>query len=317
MHCLVLGGAGFMGSHLVDALLARGHFVRILDRPNVSFHNLHQNLSAIEVVEGDFINPQVLTPAMADMDVVIHLISTTLPVSSNLNPVYDVESNVIGSLNLLKEAVRLGVRKVIFASSGGTVYGIPECLPIPETHPTNPICSYGISKLTIEKFLFLYHHLHGLNYTILRFGNPYGPRQRSDSPQGVVGVFMGKILKGETITIWGDGSIARDYFHISDLVSAMIRVTEEKTESKVYNIAGGRAWSLNEIIHLLGEITGMDVKVAYSAQRKMDVPVNCLAIDRARRELNWQPEIAIEEGLLKTWQWFQKLQPRGSRFHAE
>jgi len=176
MRCLVLGGAGFMGSHIVDALVARNHRVRIFDLPNISTHNLHQSMDSVEILGGDFNNVNDISQALEDIDVVVHLVSTTLPGPSNENPVYDVESNVIGTLNLLKQAVEKRVKKIIFSSSGGTVYGIPRFVPIPETHETNPVCSYGITKLTIEKHLALFHHLHNLDYTVLRLANPYGER---------------------------------------------------------------------------------------------------------------------------------------------
>jgi UDP-glucose 4-epimerase len=302
MRCLVLGGAGFIGSHLVDALLEQGHEVRVFDLPNVNTRNLVHCEDRIEFCGGDFYNEKELAPALKGVDTVVHLVCATLPGSSNENPAYDVECNVVGSLNLLEEAVRSGVKKVIFASSGGTVYGIPTVLPIPETHETNPICSYGITKLTIEKYLGLYHHLKKLDYVVLRFGNPYGPRQKTDSSQGAIAVFLGRLLGKKPITIWGDGSAARDYFHISDLVAAFVRVIQMDTKSKIYNISGGRAYSLNEILTVLREVTGEDARVEYVEGRKLDVPINCLDIRRARQELGWSPRIEIRAGVADLWQ---------------
>jgi UDP-glucose 4-epimerase len=146
MRCLVFGGAGFIGSHIVDALIARNHTVRIFDLPRINTLNLKRSIDSVEIFSGDFSNVNDISPALDDVDVVIHLVCTTLPGPSNENPAYDVESNVIGTLNLLKQAVAKGVRKIIFSSSGGTVYGIPQSVPIAETHATNPICSYGITK---------------------------------------------------------------------------------------------------------------------------------------------------------------------------
>lgn len=306
MHCLVLGGAGFIGSHIVDALVARGHRVRIFDLPNISTQNLQQSRGSAEILGGDFNNVNDLSPALDGIDVVVHLVGTTLPGPSNENPAYDVESNVIGTLNLLKQAVAKKVQKIIFASSGGTVYGIPHSIPIPETHETNPVCSYGITKLTIEKYLALFYHLYHLDYTILRLANPYGLRQRIDSVQGAVAVFLGKTLLRQPINIWGDGSVARDYFYISDLVNAFMRVIESEAASKIYNIAGGQARSLNDIVSVIHEVTGLQPVVRYTPGRTLDVPVNCLDIRLAQKELGWQPEISWKEGIALTWEWLKK-----------
>lgn len=161
LRCLVLGGAGFIGSHLVDGLLAHGHQVRVLDRPGVA--PIHRDPNpALEIVAGDFSNAGDIAEAITGIDVCFHLVSTTLPRSSNADPVFDLETNLVGTVRLLQRTVESGVRKVVFVSSGGTVYGTPQYLPIDENHPTNPICSYGITKLAIEKYLELFHHLHGL-----------------------------------------------------------------------------------------------------------------------------------------------------------
>ena len=306
MHCLVLGGAGFIGSHIVDALVARGHRVRIFDLPNISKLNLKQSIESVEVLGGDFDNVNDISPALEDVDVVVHLVGTTLPGPSNENPAYDVESNVIGTLNLLKQAVAKGVKKIIFSSSGGTVYGIPRSVPIPETHGTNPVCSYGITKLAIEKYLALFHHLHNLDYTILRLANPYGERQRIDNVQGAVAVFLGKTLLRQPITIWGDGSVARDYFYISDLVDAFLTVIESDPPSRIYNIAGGQARSLNDIMSVIRKVTGLQPVVQYTPARRLDVPVNCLDIQLAKKELGWEPKVSWEEGIARTWEWLKK-----------
>lgn len=300
-----MGGAGFIGSHIVETLVSRGHAVRVFDLPNISTRNLEGCLDRVEMVGGDFSNIHDVSSALDDIDVVVHLVCTTLPGPSNENPVYDVESNVISTLNLLDRAVQKGVRKVIFPSSGGTVYGIPQVLPIPETHRTDPICSYGITKLAIEKYLALFNHLYGLDYVVLRVGNPYGERQRIDSVQGVIGVFLGKMLLGETITVWGDGSVARDYLYRDDLVSAFVRVIESDTPSRVYNIAGGRAHTLTEILSIIRDVTGEEPKVRFAPARGLDVPVSCLDIRRGEEELGWMPATALGEGIEKTWQWMK------------
>jgi len=303
MRCLVLGGAGFIGSHIVDALIARGHKVRIFDLPRISTLNLKQNFESVEIFSGDFGNVNDIAPALAGMDAIVHLVCTTLPGPSNENPAYDVESNVIGTLNLLKQAVAQGVRKIVFSSSGGTVYGIPMSLPIAETHATNPTCSYGITKLAIEKYLDLFHRLYDIDYTVLRLANPYGERQRTDGVQGAVTVFLGKTFSRQPIEIWGDGSVSRDYFYISDLAGAFVAAVESETRSKIYNISGGIAYSLNDILSAIRRITGLVPEVRYAPARKFDVPVNCLDIRLAEKELGWRPQISLDEGIARTWEW--------------
>lgn len=308
MSCLILGGAGFIGSHVVDALLQRGHKVRVFDRPNVDTSNLVRSLPHVEFHSGEFFNEDDVAKALVGIDTVVHLISTTTPASSNDNPVYDAETNIAGTVRLLALAKDAGVKKVVFASSGGTVYGEPMQLPISEAHPNNPICSYGITKLTVEKYLHLFHHLHGLDYSILRIANPYGERQNPGGGLGAVTVFLWKVLHGEPITIWGNGEVARDYFYISDLVAAFVKVIDDTPPSRIYNIGGGRAYSLNEIVATIQAVTGKAAKVNYTPARKLDVPVNYLDITRARNELAWAPTVSLEQGVAKTWSALQGLQ---------
>jgi UDP-glucose 4-epimerase len=248
-RCLVLGGRGFIGSHLVDALLIRGFSVRCFDRPHViPLGDAHLTNSNFELCEGDFASETDVAEALEGCDVCYHLVSTTLPKSSNADPIFDVETNVLGTVRLLTHAVKAGMKKVIFVSSGGTVYGVPTRTPIPEEHPTDPICSYGITKLAIEKYLGLFKQLHGLDYTVLRLANPYGERQRTYASQGAVAVFLGKVLRGESVEIWGDGSVVRDYIHIADVVDALLVALEQTGNEHVFNIGAGRGHSLNEVL---------------------------------------------------------------------
>lgn len=308
MTCLVLGGAGFIGSHIVDALLLRGHKVRVFDRSRIDTRNLTRSMTQIEFLSGDFNNESDIAEALKNIDTVIHLVSTTIPSTSNCNPVYDSATNIAGTVRMLTLAKDAGVRKIVFASSGGTVYGEPLQLPIPETHPNNPICSYGITKLAIEKYLHLFYHLYELDYSILRIANPYGERQNPNGGLGAVTVFLWKVLRGEPITVWGNGEIERDYFYISDLVSAFVRVIEDTPPSRIYNIGSGRAYSLNEIINTIQSITGKNVLVNYTPARKLDVPVNYLDISRAQKELSWNPTATLEQGLGKTLTWLETLE---------
>lgn len=287
MKCLVLGGAGFIGSHIVDALLERGNEVRVFDRPNIDTKNILNSISHIEFQSGDFSNESDLAKALEGIDVVVHLVSTTIPSMSNVDPIYDVETNIAGTIRMLSLAKDTGVKKVVFASSGGTVYGEPLYLPIPENHPNDPICSYGITKLAIEKYLHLFQHLHGLDYSILRIANPYGERQNTGSGLGAINTFLWKVVNKEPITIWGDGEVSRDYFHISDLTAAFVGVIEGGIPSKIYNIGSGVAYSLNEILDVIQTVTGEKAVVHYTPGRKSDVSSNYLDISKAQQDFGW------------------------------
>jgi UDP-glucose 4-epimerase len=300
MNCLVLGGGGFIGSHVCDRLLAAGHQVSVFEKEERNRENLLHIGTSVQWIEGDFSNPEDLRIAVRGQDIIFHLISTTLPKSSNDNPAYDVSSNVISTIHLLEAACAAGVKKVIFYSSGGTVYGVPSVVPIPEEHPTNPECSYGIHKLVIEKYLAFFYHLHGLDYTVIRVANPYGERQKPSGSQGAITVFLYKALRGEPIEIWGDGSIVRDYLHISDLSKAALSVMDVDVPGKILNIGSGNGCSLNEIIHAIELVTGLTLAVRYTAARAFDVPVSILDISRAREYLGWSPEVDLQTGIAKT-----------------
>lgn len=303
MNNLVLGGNGFIGVHLVESLLEAGEPVRIYSRGPNRFKATPQ---AAEYVEGELGNYGLIRDAVEGMDVVYHFVSTTLPKTSNDDPVYDVRSNLVDTLQLLEACVDAGVRKVVFTSSGGTVYGLPRTVPISEDHPTDPITSYGIVKLAIEKYLNLFHHLHGLDYTVLRVSNPYGAYQDPGGQQGAVAVFLRRTFAGEPISIWGDGEVVRDYLYVSDLVDAL-KLAGGETARKVFNVGSGRGTSLNELVCLISGVTGEKPRVEYQSGRVLDVPANVLDVTRAREDLGWTPKVEMEEGIARTWAWIQTL----------
>jgi len=303
-RCLVLGGRGFIGSHLVDALLDQGYVVRCFDRPHVApLGDSHLANPAFELYEGDFSSEADLANSLEGCDICYHLVSTTLPKSSNADPVFDVESNVLGTVRLLTHAVKSGLKKIIFVSSGGTVYGIPTQVPILETHSKNPVCSYGITKLAIEKYLGLFYQLHGLDYTVLRLANPFGERQRTHSSQGAVAVFLGKVLRGETVEIWGDGSVVRDFIHIADVVDALLISLEQTRGEHVFNIGAGRGHSLNEVLDAIEKVTGRTANRLYLPGREFDVSESVLSIVRAKKFLGWSPKLNFEQGLERFATW--------------
>lgn len=304
MKILVLGGNGFIGSHLVDKLLLEGHSVRVFDKNEEHYR---KRLPGVEYHIGEFGNRGVLSDALNSIDVVVHLICTTLPKTSNDDPVFDVQSNVIETLFLLEQCRTNNIKKIIFASSGGTIYGIPQILPVKEEDQTNPICSYGISKLTIEKYLHLFKKLHGLDFVIIRPSNPFGPRQNPFGIQGVIPVFLGKILRNEPIQIWGTGDIVRDYIYIDDLIDAFYSTIINKTTSHIYNIGRGKGHSLNDLLSIMKKVTRYDLSVLYASLRAYDVPEIYLDINRASSELNWEPHKTLEEGIKQTWDFVRNL----------
>lgn len=304
MNTLILGGNGFIGSHLADRLLAEGHCVGVFDKYEERYRKPNPH---IDYRYGDFGNRGSLTDALTGMDVVFHLVSTTLPKTSNDDPAFDVQSNVVETIFLLEQCIQKKIRKVVFVSSGGTVYGNPVKLPISEDSPNDPKCSYGITKLTIEKYLSLFNHLYNLDYTIVRPSNPYGSRQDPLSIQGAISVFLGRVARNEHIEIWGDGEIVRDYIYIDDLVDGIYRAATANTPSHIFNLGSGIGYSLNDIVKVIRNITERDVKVKYAARRVFDVPKIYLDITQAKKELAWEPITSLETGISKTWEFVQQL----------
>jgi UDP-glucose 4-epimerase len=309
MKCVIMGGGGFIGSHVSETLLAANHEVSIFDRPDARYLE-YSHQQGINIITGDFLNPDNIRQAIAGCDVIFHLISASVPQTSNDNPQHDIRANVIGSLQLLDEARELGIKKIIFSSSGGTVYGIPQEIPIKESHPTDPISSYGISKLTIEKYLHLYWVLYGLDYCVLRISNAYGDGQPITETQGVIASFLDKARTGSEITVWGDGSIIRDYIYAGDIAKAFLRAATHEGEVKIYNIGSGQGHSLNDIIGAIEKITQGSLQVRYLPRRPFDVPINVLEISRAKMHLNWQPTVGLFEGISRTFEWMLKDQKK-------
>lgn len=310
LKCLVLGGGGFIGKHLCEGLLARGYQVRVLDRPHLDLDDARVLASRVEWLEGDFTNAVDVATALEGCRWVFHLVSTTLPKNSNENPLYDLESNVASTLRLLDlTGNSKTARKIIFLSSGGTVYGVPRKTPIAESHPTEPICAYGIGKLAIEKYLELYRMLHGLDYAVIRLSNPYGEYQRTQGAQGVIPIFMHKALHHEPIEIWGDGSVVRDYVYIGDVVEALIGVMSYEGPERVINIGSGIGTSLNELVQILRDVTGVAISCRYVAGRGFDVPASVLDISRARSALGWNPQVPLHEGIRRVFRYRHGRKP--------
>jgi len=301
MKVLVLGGNGFIGSHVVDHLLDTGHKVRVFDR---SPERYREPLKQVEYRLGCFDDTFQVAEALQGMDAVCHLISTTVPGTSNMDPVADVENNLINTLNLLEQMRKKGLSRILYLSSGGTVYGNPESSPVSEDHPLNPISSYGIVKVAIEKYLFMYQQLYGLKPVILRPSNPYGPRQGHAGVQGLIGTLLVRALAGDVLEIWGDGSIVRDYMYVGDLACLCVRALESNICS-VLNAGSGEGRSINEIISMIRDVTDGDLQLSYSDGRAFDVKEVVLDINRASSQLDWQPEVPLSDGIGYHLEWLR------------
>lgn len=301
MKVLVIGGCGFVGSHVVDALVEGRIGVRVLDRRPEAFRS---PIKGVEYVIGDYAHAALLTEAVMGVDAVIHLASATVPATSNLDPSADIRGNLLPTVQLIEISRAVGVRNIVYLSSGGTVYGMPQTDPIAENHPLQPVSSYGIVKTAIEKYLHMEHHLHGLRYCVLRASNPYGPRQGHTGVQGVIGTYLWNIARGDPIEVWGDGQVVRDFIHVKDLAS-LCRKSLESAESGLFNAGSGDGVSIRKLVDIICQTTGRDITPIYKPGRNFDVPRVVLDIEVARKAFSWDPGTRLEMGIADFWQWVQ------------
>jgi UDP-glucose 4-epimerase len=292
MKILVLGGNGFIGSHITDRLVGAGHelvvYGRIKDEATINpdAHYIH----------GDFSDSVKLSKAITNSDVVVHAISSTVPSTSNLNPIADIEQNLVSTVKLLQLMVQSDVKRLVYLSSGGTVYGKPSELPVPESHALNPICSYGVVKVAIENYIRMYQELYGIQPIIIRPSNPYGPRQDHSGVQGALTTFLYNNLHKKLTTIWGDGEIRRGYVYIDDLVD-FCKLAIESTEVGTFNVDAVKNHSLNELIQMIELVTGIQSNIIYKEKRAFDIKAMHLAITKAEQVFNWTPKYSIHDGV--------------------
>lgn len=298
MKALVLGGCGFIGSHIVDALLGAGHEVVILDRSplrtDCEWGGVKHFLGGLEELD-------VLARALDGVDVVYHLISTTFPSTSNLDPIADIEGNLIATIRLLDLMREAGCCHIVYFSSGGTVYGEPDIQPVPESHPLHPICSYGVVKVAIENYLFMYERLYGFKPVVLRASNPYGPRQGKTGLQGLIGTVLNRMHMNQSMTVWGDGETIRDYIFVMDLARLALLAGEQTTRTGVFNAGSGRGYSVNELLTLAAKVAGVEPVVDRQRARAFDVHKIVLDIRVVKEAFGWVAETSIEDGLRMTW----------------
>ncbi len=309
MRILVTGGAGFIGCHGTDALRKAGHKVAVVD--NLSTGKKEQVAKKAKLYIMDVRTNDITSVFEKEKpQAVFHLAAQISVPGSVKNPLHDADHNIIGSLNVLEQARRHNVKKFIFASSGGALYGEAKTLPTSEDYLSqNPSCSclspYGVSKLTVENYLKHYHALYNLSFASLRFGNMYGPRQDSQGEAGVVAIFIANLLHGLPATIYGDGNQTRDFVYVGDVTRACCLTLQEKSQG-FYNIGTGKETSVNELYEKIAKLTRVSSSPLYVKERSGDVRRSALDIGKIKRQLGWQPKISLDQGLKETIEWFKK-----------
>jgi UDP-glucose 4-epimerase len=304
MRVLVTGGAGFIGSNIADALIEKGHSVVIVDNlssGNIKNINKKAGFYKVDIADKKRI-PEIFK--REKIDVVIHHAAQIDVRKSVADPAFDAGVNVLGTLNLLEAARQNGIKKVIFASSGGTIYG--ECAKNPpdESFPGNPISPYGITKYTVEFYLKFYAAIYGMKYTALRYANVYGPRQDPHGEAGVVAIFSSRMLAGEPLTIFGNGRQTRDYVFVGDVVRANLAALTAG-DNETINIGTTKLTSVNELFREMAGIIGYEKKPVYKPARAGEIMKSFLNNKKAKKKLNWQPQVALKDGLSTTIEYFK------------
>jgi UDP-glucose 4-epimerase len=314
MKVLVTGGAGFIGSHVVDLLIDAGHDVVVVDNlstgrlsnlnPKAKFYQVDIRSQEMErVFEAE--RPEVVDHHAAQMDVR----------RSVADPIYDADINILGGLNMLNLSVKYGVRKFIHISSGGAVYGEPVYVPCDENHPVQPLCPYGATKYMLELYLYMYKEVHGLDYSVIRYPNVYGPRQDPNGEAGVVAIFTGQMLRNQPLTIYGTGEQVRDYVYVKDCARAN-QMLLENGSGRVYNLGFGIGTTVNQIFEGLRNILEYPAEPKYGPARAGETFRIFLDAGRARQELGWEPTVPLDEGLRRTTEYFHQVEMSASEGSA-
>lgn len=301
----VLGASGFIGRHVVTELLARGYRVTAADL-NGGAAPARQDHNRLDAQSGDLADEGFVRGLLDGADAVVCLAPNSLPATSNTDLAGEVGGHVLATIRIAELAHRAGVRNLVFASSGGTVYGIDSATPIPEHSPTRPRNAYGASKLAIEHYLRILRELRGLRTVSLRISNPYGAGQNADRGQGFIAMAMRRAYGGEPMTIWGDGETVRDFLFVRDLARAVAEACAYAGDATVMNIGSGLGYTLLEVARLVEGISGRPLQLRFEPNRKIDVARNVLDIGLAHQELGWRPETEIEEGLRLTAEWWAR-----------
>ncbi len=307
MKILVTGGAGFIGSHIVDQCIARGHEVAVIDNLWSGGGGKEQNLNPkARFIHADITDEAALQSIFDEVrpEVVSHQAAQASVAISTKSPQYDASVNVLGLLNVLTQCTRVGTRKVVFASSGAT-YGTPETLPINEESPQRPESPYGITKMVAEYYLRYWQAANGLTYTALRYGNVYGPRQDPKGEAGVIAIFINRFLNHESVRIDWDGEQQKDYVFVEDVARANV-LAMEHGDNDIFCIATGRGASVNELYNTLAKITGYKPEIVRAPKRPGDIYLSYFDCSKAKRVLGWQPQVTLEEGIARTVEFFKQ-----------
>lgn len=302
MNIAILGAAGFIGTNLALELSKNeNNHLTLVDRNAEKLSRLKELcIGRTKLLPGNLVLQSDFDEALKGQDVIYHLISTTVPTTSNRHVSKEIKDNVEFMSELLEACVRCHVGKVVFLSSGGTVYGINSPCPLKEEMETCPINSYGMQKVMNEKLLYLYRYLHGLDYRIVRLANPFGPYQKPNGVQGAVAAFTYKALKKEEINVYGDGTVIRDYLYIDDAVRAIVNIADSKETEKIYNVGSGEGTSINELLKVIEKVLKRELHINYQSGRKVDVPANYLNISRYENTFGRLISVPLDEGIRRT-----------------
>jgi UDP-glucose 4-epimerase len=310
MRILVTGGAGFIGSHTVDGLVAAGtHEVAVID--DLSAGKRDQVNPGAHFYQADIRNAAEIGQIMASErpEVMVHFAAQMDVRRSVADPAFDAQVNLVGFLNLMEAGRHHGLRRVVFSSTGGAIYGEQDTFPANESHACRPVSPYGVAKFSTESYLFFYHVQYGIEYAAMRYANVYGPRQDPHGEAGVVAIFCGRLLADEQVTIFGDGEQTRDYVYVGDVVRANVAAVAASATGPI-NIGTGIETSVNQLYEILAATAGSDRLPAYAAARRGEQKRSVIEAVRAGRELGWQPEVTLEEGLRRTYRFFQERSAR-------
>jgi len=305
MRVLVTGGAGFIGSHVVDAFVAAGHSVAIVDNLSTGSAAYLNPKARLHVT--DLRSSRLSEAFEAERpEVVAHLAAQAAVSRSVLDPTFDASVNVLGGLNLLECCRRAGVRRIIYSSSGGAGYGDTDVIPTPEEHASVPASPYGITKVAVELYVAAWQAIHGIQSVSLRYANIYGPRQNPQGEAGVIAIFCHRILTGQVPIINGDGGQTRDYTYVEDVAAANVRALECPNATGPINVGTGVETSVNDLYRRLRAVSGTALDAQHAPARPGEQRRSCLAPDRAKRLLDWAPSVSLDEGLSRTFEFFRK-----------